>query len=99
RRPSAERSDGPDLSARVGVLDRVIVTGTATGAPEREVTVGLDVLDGRQLAHENVSSVSSAIDGWVPGVWTWTQSPSSVMSSYASIRGASSFGLSYHKVY
>ena len=35
----------------------------------------------------------------MPGVWSWAQSPSSVLSSYASIRGASSFGLSYPKIY
>jgi iron complex outermembrane receptor protein len=63
------------------------------------VTVGLDVLDGRQLAREGANSISTSVDGRVPGVWTWTQSPTSMMSSYASIRGASSFGLSYPKVY
>src|SRR5262249_55035730 len=39
------------------------------------------------------------IDGSVPGVWMWEQSPSSLLARYASIRGASSFGLSYPKVY
>jgi outer membrane receptor protein involved in Fe transport len=97
--PAAPRTPAKEEPRPVGVLDRVVVTGTATGAPERELTVGLDVLDGRQLAREDVSSVSGAVDGRVPGVWTWTQSPTSIMSSYASIRGASSFGLSYPKVY
>jgi len=99
RKPSAPRPAASDVAPPVGVLDRVVVTGTAVGAPEREVTIGLDVLDGRQLAREDVSSISSAVDGRVPGMWTWTQSPTSIMSSYASIRGASSFGLSYPKVY
>jgi iron complex outermembrane receptor protein len=98
--PAAARPSSATAVARpVGVLDRVVVTGTAVGAREREVTVGLDVLDGRQLAREDVTSVSSAVDGRVPGMWAWTQSPTSIMSSYASIRGASSFGLSYPKVY
>jgi iron complex outermembrane receptor protein len=99
RAPSAPPAAAPDAAPPVGVLDRVVVTGTGTGAPERELTVGLDVIDGRQLAREDVNSVSSAIDGRVPGVWAWTQSPASIMSSYASIRGASSFGVSYPKVY
>jgi iron complex outermembrane receptor protein len=98
-KPAALRASPSEIAPPVGVLDRVVVTGTAVGAREREVTVGLDVLDGRQLAREDVTSVSGAIDGRVPGVWTWTQSPTSIMSSYASIRGASSFGLSYPKVY
>jgi iron complex outermembrane receptor protein len=99
RKPSIPRPSTAPSTSSVGVLDRVVVTGTAVGAPEREVTVGLDVLDGRQLVREGVTSIAGAIDGRVPGVWTWTQSPTSIMSSYASIRGASSFGLSYPKVY
>ena len=39
------------------------------------------------------------LDGFVPGVWSWAQSPTSLLNSYASIRGASSFGLSYPKIY
>src|SRR6185295_15726393 len=78
---------------------RVVVTGSAIGAPERELTVGLNVLSGRQLARENTGTLSGALDSYVPGVWSWAQSPTSVLSSYASIRGASSFGLSYPKVY
>ena len=35
----------------------------------------------------------------MPGVWIWEQSPTGLLASYASIRGASSFGLSYPKVY
>src|SRR5206468_4297314 len=66
---------------------------------ERELSVGLNVIDGRQLSRENTSSISDALDAYVPGVWAWAQSPSAMMSSYASIRGASSFGLSYPKIY
>ena len=89
----------PEVVPPLGVLDRVVITGTAVGAPEREETVAVSVVDGRQLAREHASSLSAAFDGWVPGIWAWSQSPASVMSSYASIRGASSFGLSYPKVY
>ena len=102
RAPSPTRAvEPPDMSSTLNMLDRVVVTGSATaaGAPERELTVGLNVLSGRQLARQNTNTISDALDAYVPGIWTWTQSPSSMLSSYASIRGASSFGLSYPKIY
>ena len=101
QRPSVSRPTSPaaELTPPIGVLDRVLVTESAVSAPKRDATVGTDVLDGRQLAREDATSLSGAMDGRVPGVWSWTQSPTSFMSSYASIRGASSFGLSYPKVY
>jgi len=99
-RPNAtSREVAPDMSRTVGVLDRVVVTGSAAGASQRELSVGLDVLDGRQLSRDNTNTLSGALDAYVPGVWSWTQSPASMLSSYASIRGASSFGLSYPKIY
>jgi iron complex outermembrane receptor protein len=98
--PAQQQVDVPEMANSVGVLDRVVVTGNATlGAPERELTVGVNVLDGRQLARDGSSSIASALDSYVPGVWSWTRSPSSMMSSYGSIRGASSFGLTYPKMY
>ncbi len=100
RKPSAPRpTASAELTPAIGVLDRVLVTEPAVNSPKRDATVGVDVLDGRQLAREDATSLSGALDGRVPGVWSWTQSPTSLMSSYASIRGASSFGLSYPKVY
>jgi outer membrane receptor protein involved in Fe transport len=87
------------MARSLGVLDRVVVTGSAVGAPERELTVGLNVLNGRQLSRESSGTLSGALDTYVPGVWSWAQSPASMLSSYASIRGASSFGLSYPKIY
>jgi iron complex outermembrane receptor protein len=90
----------PDMASSIGILDRVLVTGSApVGAPERDLTMGVNVLDGHQLARDNSSTISNALDAYVPGVWAWTRSPSSMISSYASIRGASSFGLSYPKMY
>src|SRR5207248_7085754 len=98
RAPSPTRRE-PQPSRVPEMLDRVVVTGSAIGAPERELTIGLDVVSGRQLERENTSTLSGALDGYVPGVWSWTQSPNSIVTSYASIRGASSFGLSYPKIY
>lgn len=99
-RPAAnERVETPALASTVGMLDRVVVTGSATGAPAREQGVGIDVLSGERLRSENVNTVSDALDAYVPGMWSWAQSPSNMLNSYASIRGASSFGLSYPKIY
>ncbi len=87
------------MAPTLGVLDRVVVTGTATGAPAKELSVGLGVVNGRALSRDNTTTISDALDSYVPGMWSWAQSPSSMLSSYASIRGASSFGLSYPKIY
>jgi iron complex outermembrane receptor protein len=84
---------------RAGVLERVVVTGTVNGSPQRAVPVALDVVDGRELERRNAHSLSSILNGSVPGVWAWEQSPTSLLARYASIRGASSFGLSYPKIY
>jgi iron complex outermembrane receptor protein len=96
-------SGGPgattELSRRSSVLDRVVVTGTVNGSAQRAVPVALDVIDGRQLARRDAHSLSSVLDGSVPGVWMWEQSPTSLLARYASIRGASSFAISYPKVY
>ena len=89
----------PDMAASLGVLDRVLITGTAIDAPQRAAPVAQQVIDGRALERENASSLSDALDMYSPGVWGWAQSPASLLSSYASIRGASSFGLSYPKIY
>jgi len=89
----------PDMAASLGVLDRVLITGTAIDAPPRAAPVAQQVIDGRALERDNASSLSDALDMYAPGVWGWAQSPASLLSSYASIRGASSFGLSYPKIY
>lgn len=86
-------------ASHVDVLDRVVVTGSAIGTPERPLTVALDVITGPQLANRNAGSLARAIDGAVPGMWMWEQSPTSLLARYGSIRGASSFGMSYPKVY
>lgn len=99
RAPRNEPVAPAEMAQTTSVLDRVVVTGSAMGAPERELTVGLDVLNGRQLARDNRKTLASALNGYVPGIWSWPQSPASLLSSYGSIRGASSFGLSYPKIY
>ena len=45
------------MASSLGLLDRVVVTGSAidTGAPERGLSVSLNVVDGRQLSRDNTS--------------------------------------------
>jgi outer membrane receptor protein involved in Fe transport len=80
-------------------LDRIVVTGSPAGAPERSLPLAIEVLDRGRLAGLATGTLSQTLDAAVPGVWAWEQSPSSLMVRYANIRGASSFGVSYPKVY
>ncbi len=93
------RSDMPPDSDSPIVLDRIVVTGSASGAAQRPLPVAIDVMDGRDLAARSVGTMSQGINAAVPGIWLWEQSPSNLVAGYGSIRGASSFGLSYPKVY
>ena len=92
-------AEPPQMLQKIGQLDRVVVTGSAAGASQRGLPVALDVVSGRQLSQKGATTLSSAIDGDVPGLWLWEQSPLSLLARYGSIRGASSFGVSYPKVY
>ena len=90
----------PAFARRTAVLEQVVVTGSAAGAPERSLPVGLTVLSGADIRRRAVSgTISELVDGAVPGVWAWVQAPTSLLARYASIRGASSFDVRYPKVY
>lgn len=96
---SADVSVPDQARRRAGVLERVVVTGSVNGSAQRAVPVALDVVDGREMERRDARTLSSILDGSVPGIWVWEQSPTSLLARYASIRGASSFGISYPKVY
>ena len=87
------------VSRSVSVLDRVVVTGNAVAAPRRPLVIGVEVIDGDQLRRQALGSLADMLDAAVPGVWSWAQSPSSLVSQYGGIRGASSFGSSAPKIY
>ena len=92
----------PDARAQhepVQTLERMVVTGSAIGNAQRPLTIALDVIDRQQLDRQSTGSLSSSFDGSVAGMWVWEQSPASLLARYGSIRGASSFGVSYPKVY
>ncbi|MFI5312063.1 MAG: TonB-dependent receptor plug domain-containing protein [Gemmatimonadales bacterium] len=99
RAPPAERAAPVLPPPRPMSLDRVVVTGSANGSSQRPLTVALDVVNGHRLSDEGVGDLSRALDGTVPGVWAWEQSPTSLLARYGSIRGASSFGANYPKIY
>jgi iron complex outermembrane recepter protein len=91
----------PDVARTTGQLERVVVTGTATGGPARASPFALAVIDGATIRQSGSGAqlTSDIINGVVPGVWVWAQSPTSPLSRFGSIRGASSFGVSAPKVY
>jgi iron complex outermembrane receptor protein len=80
-------------------VDRIVVTGSANGAAQKPLSLALTVVDGRRLAKGSVNSLADAVNAAVPGVWMWRPSPTSFVAQYGSVRGASSFGLSYPKVF
>jgi iron complex outermembrane recepter protein len=90
--------DGVD-TRHTSVLDRVVVVGTPTESAERATPISVGVVTGDKLAHLQGGSLTHLLDGSVPGVWVWQQSPTTLMARYGSVRGASSFGLSYPKIY
>jgi iron complex outermembrane recepter protein len=75
------------------------VTGSAIGNAQRPLSVAVDVVDRRQFEQQSSGALSSSFDGNVAGLWLWEQSPTTLLARYGSIRGASSFGVSYPKVY
>lgn len=89
-----------DAAREPTMLERVIVTGSAAGAPERPLSVGVTTISGASLRARGITgNVAEVVGGAVPGVWAWAQPPASLLVRYASIRGASSFDASYPKVY
>jgi iron complex outermembrane receptor protein len=100
RRTVSTDAHGDDAGAqRASVLDRVVVMGTPSDNTQRSVPISLDVVSGDKLVHQESGALSHLLDGTVPGVWVWQQSPTTLMARYGSVRGASSFGLTYPKIY
>lgn len=98
-RPAAPTVSVAPTMRRANVLDRVVVTGTPDGAPQRGSPFALEVIEGATLARQRASTLGEALDLAVPGVWTWSATAGTLAARYGSIRGASSFGVSAPKVY
>lgn len=86
-------------AAPVPVLERVVVTGSASGTTTRRLPFALDVIDRSALGEAGVASLTAVLDGQVPGLWMWNQPPTALLSRYGSLRGASSFGANAPKLY
>lgn len=98
-RTSANAGQAPELARTLGRLERVVVTGTTTGGTERATPFALSVIEGAALERAGTRTIAQLLDGAVPGLWMWTQSPSRLTARYGSVRGASSFGVTAPKVY
>ena len=97
---SAAGADAAPAAARsTRVLERVVVTGTSTGAPERGSPFSIGRIDHSSLSTTGNTSLSMMMDAAMPGLWAWSQSPVNALARYGSIRGASSFGVSTPKIY
>ncbi len=81
------------------VLDQVVVTGGAIETPARDLTVAMNVMSGAQLSRYAEGNLAQALSDVVPGLWVWQSAPTSLLAHYGSIRGTSSFGSSYPKIY
>src|SRR2546423_7123909 len=80
-------------------LDRVVVTGSTIEGSARPLTVAMNVVSGNQLSRYSEGNLAQALSDVVPGLWVWQSAPTSLLAHYGSIRGTSSFGASYPKVY
>jgi outer membrane receptor protein involved in Fe transport len=97
---SAAAADAAPVAARsTRVLERVVVTGTSTGAPERGSPFSISRVERSSLSTTGNTSLSTLMDAAMPGIWAWAQSPVNALARYGSIRGASSFGVSTPKIY
>ena len=94
--------DATPVAPRAAVLEQVVVTGSATGAPSRRLPFTLDVVEGTDYGAVGTQAalpLAGTLDGHVPGLWLWAQPPTAVLARYGSLRGASSFGVSTPKLY
>jgi len=96
--PEEEATAAP-IIGRVGLLERVVVTGNTSELLDRSTPAAMSIVSGERVSERGSASLSGSLDGAVPGIWMWEQSPLSLLARYGSIRGASSFGVSYPKVY
>src|SRR3954471_18500387 len=81
------------------MLDRVVVTGSTVETSARPLTVAMNVVTGAQLSRYAKGNLGQALSDVVPGLWVWQSAPTSLLAHYGSIRGSSSFGSSYPKIY
>jgi len=79
-------------------LERIVVTGTAT-EPGPEIPYAFAVVGRPAIERLGSDDLPSILSGSVPGLWAWSSPPTDLRVRYGSVRGASSFGATYPKVY
>jgi len=90
---------GPSVSAPLFFpLEPVVVAASKADPVRRHRPVDVEVIEGRELAERSASTVASAMNGVVPGIWVWP-SATGLIAQYGSMRGASSFGPSAPRVF
>jgi iron complex outermembrane receptor protein len=97
--PLQAPQESDELQHPARVLDRVVVTGNAIEAPARRLTIAMNTVSGSQLSRYTEGNLGQALSDAVPGLWLWQTPPTSLLAHYGSIRGTSSFGASYPKIY
>jgi iron complex outermembrane receptor protein len=97
--PAAPGDTLVPIQERVSALEGIVVSGSAARASRRSVTVAIDAVSGRSLERRDARTIPQVLNASAPGVWAWSTSPSSLIAQYGSVRGASSFGATYPKVY
>jgi iron complex outermembrane receptor protein len=95
----SDASAAGDRAATPRTLDRVVVTGNTLESSARPLTVATNVVSGAQLSRYAQGNLGQALSDAIPGLWVWQSAPTSLLSHYGSIRGTSSFGASYPKIY
>lgn len=88
-----------EVAAHTATLDRVVVTGTANGGAQRSLPYAVDVLQGRELRGAAAPTLAAALNGNIPGMWIWADAPTTLLTHFGSMRGASSFGVTAPKVF
>ncbi len=97
-RSSTSAPPSTDLAA-AAVLSPVMVEEARTAPLVGSRSVSRTVIESERIQASGATSLAQVLSVNVPGMWIWTPSPTSLGSAVASLRGASSFGASYPKVY
>src|SRR5689334_15767386 len=66
---TAARKSEARVERNVSVLDRVVVTGSPVGAPQRGLAAAVTIIDRVELARQSATTLSQTLNGIVPGIW------------------------------
>jgi iron complex outermembrane receptor protein len=99
-RPILPRAAPTNDAMQAPALLAPVVVEESRGVPSiGSVSVSRSVIDRVAIESSGASNIAQLLTTRVPGMWIWTPSPTSLGAAVASLRGASSFGASFPKVY